>query len=73
MYSGNKADMEMANELLNSFKGHPDAWLRVDQILVNAQKPHTKFFGLQILGDAVNVSPNTLYQITSELTFPLHF
>ena len=42
--------------MLNDFKAYPDAWLVVDQILQSAQNPNTKFFGLQILDEAVNVS-----------------
>ena len=30
--------------------------MTVDSILVNAKSPQTKFFGLQILDEAVNVS-----------------
>jgi hypothetical protein len=30
--------------------------MTVDQILLHAQNPNTKFFGLQMLDEAVNVS-----------------
>ena len=56
MYSPNRKDVshkkyltwqiEQANELLNMFKSHEDAWKTVDVILQNAQNPNTKFFGL---------------------------
>lgn len=46
----------MANNILNQFKEHPDAWINVDKILDNTKNPNTKFYALQILDDAVNVS-----------------
>lgn len=52
--------MQMANSILNEFKGHNEAWMCVDSILVNAQSPQTKFFGLQILDEAVNTRWNVL-------------
>ncbi len=48
--------MQMANTILNEFKAHNDAWTTVDSILVNSQSPNTKFFGLSILDEAINVS-----------------
>jgi hypothetical protein len=45
----------MANDILNQFKQHPDAWTHVDKILEKAQSPNTKFYALQILDEAVNV------------------
>jgi len=44
----------MANNVLNQYKAHPDAWTTVDKILMQSQSPDTKFFGLQILDEAVN-------------------
>lgn len=41
---------------MNGFKEHPEAWTHVDKILDKAQSPNTKFFALQILDEAVNVS-----------------
>lgn len=38
--------IERANAILNEFKSHTEAWMIVDTILVNAQNPNTKFFGL---------------------------
>lgn len=46
----------MANNILNQFKEHPDAWINVDKILDKAPSPNTKFYALQILDEAVNVS-----------------
>lgn len=43
---------------MNQFKQHPDAWTHVDKILEKAQNPNTKFYALQILDEAVNVSTN---------------
>jgi len=38
--------MKMANEILNSFKSHPEAWQVVDSILMNSKDPHAKFLAL---------------------------
>jgi exportin-1 len=46
----------VANDILNKFKSNPDSWLVVDRILQQALNPNTKFFALQILEEAVNVS-----------------
>jgi hypothetical protein len=46
----------VANDILNKFKSNPDSWLVVDRILQQANDPNTKFFALQILDEAVNVS-----------------
>ena len=48
---------------MNSFKMSPDAWTYVDKILENASSPHTKFYALQILDEAVNVSKNSLHNL----------
>ncbi len=50
--------MMAANQLLNEFKSHQDAWMCVDQILQKSNNPHAKFLALQILDEAVNVSQN---------------
>jgi hypothetical protein len=39
----------MANNIMNEFKEHPNAWLVVDKILDLAKEANTKFFALQIL------------------------
>ena len=50
------AQIEEANRILNEFKMNENAWMTVDSILQHAKTPNTKFFGLQMLDDAVNVS-----------------
>ena len=57
----------VANEILNQFKSYPESWLVVDRILQQAQNPNTKFFALQILDEAVNVS-DPIYMENSKLT-----
>lgn len=46
--------MQQANNILNQFKQHQDAWLTVDQILEKSQNAHGKFLALSILDEAVN-------------------
>lgn len=46
----------MANNILNQFKEHQNAWQVVDKILDHSKEPNTKFFALQILDEAVNVN-----------------
>ena len=52
--------MQFANNLLNQFKGNEQAWLCVDKIIEHATDNNVKFFALQILDEAINVS---LYDI----------
>jgi exportin-1 len=42
-----------ANEFLVQIKDHPDMWKRADAILETSNNPATRFFGLQVLGDAI--------------------
>ena len=42
-----------AQGILTKLKEHPDAWRRVDAILEYATDPYTKFYGLQILEEAI--------------------
>lgn len=48
--------MQYANTLLNQFKGNDQAWMTVDKILELSQDNNVKFFALQILDEAINVS-----------------
>ena len=43
-----------ANEFLVRMKDHPDMWRRADAILESTKQLQTKFFGLQVLGEAIN-------------------
>lgn len=43
-----------ANEFLVRMKDHPDMWRRADAILETSKQPATQFFGLQVLGEAIN-------------------
>ena len=50
---GTNAHRSAANELLIRMKDHPDMWKRVDKIIGNSNQIGTKFFGLQVLGEAI--------------------
>lgn len=54
MFAGNHQEKVNANQLLNEFKSHEDAWMSVDIILQQSTSPHAKFLALQILDEAVN-------------------
>ena len=43
-----------ANEFLVRMKDHPDMWRRADAILEVSKQVQTKFFGLQVLGEAIS-------------------
>jgi len=42
-----------ANKVLMAMQENPDLWTKADSILERASNPHTRFFGLQILDDAI--------------------
>lgn len=42
-----------AHEFLIRMKDHPDMWRRADAILETSKQTATKFFGLQVLGEAI--------------------
>ena len=44
-----------ANDCMVRLKDHPDMWKRADAILEASSSPETKFFGLQVLGDAIDI------------------
>ena len=48
--------MQYANQLLNQFKSNEQAWMAVDKILELTSDNNVKFFALQILDEAINVS-----------------
>jgi exportin-1 len=43
-----------ASEFLVKMKDHPDMWRRADAILESSTNLHTRFFGLQVLSEAIN-------------------
>jgi exportin-1 len=51
---GNHPQRAKANDFLIMMKENPDFWKRVDAILETAKQDASKFFGLQVLGEAVN-------------------
>ena len=44
---------------MNQFKGHEQAYMTVDKILQMCNDNNAKFFALQVLDDAINVSALT--------------
>lgn len=50
---GSHPQRSAANEFLVRMKDHPDMWRRADAILESSKQLQTKFFGLQVLGEAI--------------------
>lgn len=50
--SPNRSD---ANKLLMQLQEAPDFWRRADEIVEKSSNPQTRFFGLQVLHDAVRI------------------
>ena len=44
-----------ANDVLMKLQENPDLWTKADGILERAANPQSRFFGLQILDDAIRV------------------
>jgi exportin-1 len=42
-----------ANKALMSLQEHPDLWQKADAIMEQSQNPSARFFGLQVLDDAI--------------------
>lgn len=42
-----------ANKVLMTLQENPDIWMKADAILEKASNPQSRFFGLQILDDAI--------------------
>lgn len=53
MYSGQGAQQHVAQQILTTFKEHPDAWTRVDAILEFSKNKETKYYALQILENLI--------------------
>jgi exportin-1 len=43
----------MANQIMVALQEHQDSWTRASDILEKSASPQTKYFGLQILEDAI--------------------
>jgi exportin-1 len=52
-FDGSHPQRSNANDFLVRMQGHPDMWKRVDAILERSTNELTKFFGLQVLSDAI--------------------
>lgn len=53
-------ERKVANEIMVALQSHQDAWNKVCDILEQSANPSTRFFGLQILEDAVKYRWKTL-------------
>jgi hypothetical protein len=45
----------VANKALMALQESPDVWTKADAILERAQNPQSRFFGLQVLDDAIRI------------------
>mmetsp|Transcript_55895 Transcript_55895/g.118874 ORF Transcript_55895/g.118874 Transcript_55895/m.118874 type:complete len:1093 (-) Transcript_55895:163-3441(-) len=52
-YSPVDPNRAAANKMLMALQEMPDVWTRADAILERAKNPHSRFFGLQVLDDAI--------------------
>lgn len=52
-YSPTDPNRAMANKALMALQEAPDVWTKADAILERAQNPQSRFFGLQVLDDAI--------------------
>lgn len=52
-YSPTDPNRAMANKALMALQESPDVWTKADAILERAQNPQSRFFGLQVLDDAI--------------------
>eukprot|EP00043_Microstomoeca_roanoka_P007734 m.74794 g.74794 ORF g.74794 m.74794 type:complete len:1091 (+) comp13950_c3_seq3:137-3409(+) len=47
------AEQKLAEQIMKQFQDHPDAWLRVSQVLQESQYINTKYFALNILKNVI--------------------
>jgi len=59
-YSPVDPNRAIANKALMALQESPDAWTKADAILERAQNPQSRFFGLQVLDDAIRTRWNVL-------------
>lgn len=52
-YSPTDPNRAMANKTLMALQETPNVWTKADAILERAQNPQSRFFGLQVLDDAI--------------------
>ena len=52
-YDPSNPQRAAANKALMTLQESPDVWTKADAILERASNPQTRFFGLQILDDAI--------------------
>lgn len=52
-YDPSNPNRAVANKALMALQESQDVWMKADGILEKAQNPHSRFFGLQILDDAI--------------------
>ena len=54
-YSPTDPNRAIANKALMALQETPDIWTKADAILERAQNPQSRFFGLQVLDDAIRI------------------
>ena len=54
-YSPTDPNRALANKALMALQEAPDVWTKADAILERAQNPQSRFFGLQLLDEAIRV------------------
>ena len=52
-YSPTDPNRAVANKALMALQESPDVWTKADAILEQARNPQSRFFGLQVLDDAI--------------------
>ena len=52
-YDPSSPHRSVANKALMQLQEAPDLWLKADDMMERSTNPNTKFFGLQVLDDAI--------------------
>jgi len=65
-YDPSSSNRALANKTLMSLQENPDLWTKADTIMEKAQSSQSKFFGLQVLDDAIRTRWNILPQVQRE-------
>lgn len=60
-YSPSDPNRALANKALMALQETPNVWTKADAILERAQNPQSRFFGLQVLDDAIRTRYGDLY------------
>lgn len=66
LYATQGQQQKIAQDILTTFKEHPDSWTRVDAIIEFSANKETKYFGLQVLENLIKTRWKTLPENQSE-------